>query len=98
MGYRNGCKLDRRNGGIENFNEVSYSIYTNPASNVINIKGVPVVSKAEIYDTIGRKVLSSQIGVNNNTIDVSELKGIYLVNILSQEKRISKILVIKYGV
>ena len=31
----------------------------------------------------------------NNTIDVSELKGIYAVNIHSQEKRITKILVVK---
>jgi hypothetical protein len=50
---------------------------------------------ANFNTKIGRKVLSSQIGVNNNTIDVSELKGIYLVNILSQEKRITKTLVVK---
>ena len=81
--------------GIENFDEASFSIYPNPSSNVINIKGVALGTKVEIYDAIGRKVLSSKIGVNNNTIDVSELKGIYAVNILSQEKRITKILVVK---
>jgi endonuclease I len=81
--------------GIENFNGVSFSIYPNPASNIINIKGVSLNAQVEIYDAIGRKVLSSQIGGNNNTIDVSELQGIYLVNILSQEKRITKILMIK---
>ena len=81
--------------GIENFDEVSFSIYPNPSSNIINIKGVALGTKVEIYDAIGRKVLSSKIGVNNNTIDVSELKGIYGVNIHSQEKRITKILVVK---
>jgi endonuclease I len=83
--------------GIENFNEVSLSIYPNPASNIISIKGVELGSKVEIYDTIGRKVLSSQIDVNNNnnTIHVSELKGIYVVNVISQEKRTTKIIVIK---
>ena len=81
--------------GIENFDEASFSIYPNPSSNVINIKGVALGTKVEIYDAIGRKVLSSKIGVNNNTIDVSELKGIYAVNIHSQEKRITKILVVK---
>jgi endonuclease I len=80
--------------GIENFNDVSFSIYPNPASNIINIKGISRSAQVEIYDAIGRKVLSSQIDVNN-TIDVSKLKGIYLVNILSQEKRITKILVIE---
>jgi hypothetical protein len=41
-------------------------------------------AQVEIYDTIGRKVLSSIIDVNNNIIEVAELKGVYLVNILSQ--------------
>jgi endonuclease I len=80
---------------IENFNEVSFTIYPNPASNSITIKGVSLDIQVEIYDAIGRKVRSSQINVNKNTIDVSELKGIYVVNLLSQEKRITKILVIK---
>jgi endonuclease I len=80
--------------GIEILNEVSLSIYPNPASNMISIKGAELGSKVEIYDTIGRKVLSSKI-VKNNTIDVSELKGIYLVNITSQEKKIARTLVIK---
>jgi endonuclease I len=79
----------------ENFNEVSFSIYPNPASNSITIKGVSLDTQVEIYDAIGRKVQSSQINVNKNTINVSELKGIYVVNILSQEKRITKVLVIK---
>ena len=81
--------------GIQNFNDVSFSIYPNPASNIISIKGVAFGYKVEIYNTMGRKVVSSQIGANNNAIDVSELKGIYLVNILSQEKRITKVLMIK---
>jgi endonuclease I len=80
---------------IENFNEVSFSIYPNPASNIITIKGVSVDTQVEIYNTIGRKVLSSKINANNSTIEVSELKGIYMVNILSQEKKRTKILVIK---
>jgi hypothetical protein len=78
---------------ITKFNEVALSIYPNPTSNII--KGVGLGSTVEIYDTIGRKVLASQIDVNNNTIDVSELKGIYLVNITTQEIRITKIIVIK---
>jgi endonuclease I len=81
--------------GIENFNEVSFSIYPNPASNSIHFKGVVLDTKVEIYDAIGRKVLASQINVNKNTIDVSGLKGIYVVTIFSQEKRTTKILVIK---
>mgnify|MGYP006099973703 FL=1 len=35
--------------GIEKFNEVSFSIYPNPASNIISVKGVDLGSKVEIY-------------------------------------------------
>ena len=80
---------------VEKFNEVSFNIYPNPASNIISITGVSLDTQVKIYDTIGRKVLSVQIDINKNTINVSKLKGIYLVNILSQEKEITKVLVIK---
>ena len=79
--------------GVENFDEVSFGIYPNPAYNFLNINGITLDTKVEIYDVIGRKVLSSKIGVHNKTINISELKGIYLVKILSQEKRMTKILV-----
>jgi hypothetical protein len=39
---------------IENFNEVLFSIYPNPASNSIHFKGVVLDAKVEMYDFIGR--------------------------------------------
>jgi hypothetical protein len=81
--------------GITTFNELSLSIYPNPASNIINIKGLDTKSKVRIYDAIGRKVLESKIDTNNNTVNVSELNGIYLINIMKQEKTITKYLIIK---
>ena len=72
-----------------------FSIYPNPASNSIHFKGVVLDAKVEMYDPIGRMVWASQINVDNKTIDVSKLKGIYVVTILSQEKRSTKVLVVK---
>jgi hypothetical protein len=81
--------------GITTFKELSLSIYPNPASNIINVKGLEKSVKVEIYDTLGRKILESQIDADNNAIDVSELRGMYLVNIVSQEKIITKFIAIK---
>ena len=76
------------------FNDVLLSIYPNPAHSVINVKGLNRGAKIIIYDAIGRKVLVKQIGSNNNAIDVSGLSGIYLVNIVTQEKTIIKFVAI----
>jgi len=77
------------------FNERTISIYPNPAVNIINIKGLDSSAEVNIYDTIGRKVLVAQINLNNNSIDVSGLRGIYLINIIAQEKMITKRIIIK---
>jgi len=47
-----------------------------------------------IYSVLGRKVFESRIDINNNTIDVSKLSGIYLVNIITKEKTFTKKIVI----
>jgi hypothetical protein len=77
------------------FNERSISIYPNPAFNSIHIKGLDSGAEVNIYDAIGRKVLVAQISLNNNSIDVSGLKGVYLIHIIAQEKMITKRVIIK---
>ena len=72
--------------GINDFKRVSLLIYPNPASNNINIKGLNAKAQVNIYDILGRKVLELQIDTDNNTIDVSELKGMHLVSIITLKK------------
>jgi endonuclease I len=81
--------------GMPTFNKLTVSIYPNPASSLINIKGLNASAKVNIYDAIGRKVLSVKIDTNNNTINVSGLSGLHLVNIITEEKMITKHLIIK---
>ena len=76
--------------GVNDFKRVSLIIYPNPASKNISIKGLNAKAQVNIYDTLGRKILELQIDTDNNTIDVSKLKGMYLVNILTQDKFITK--------
>ncbi len=67
------------------------NIYPNPTTDLLNfdITGNILLDKVEIYDTIGKRVLSSQI--NNNSVDVSELTaGVYFVKIYSGENQTTK--------
>ena len=75
--------------------DTSLSIYPNPAQNLINIKGLKGSAKIIIYDLTGRELLTQQINANSNTIVVSELKGIYIVNIIVREKIFKKKILIK---
>ena|SRR5690554_275100 len=75
----------------ETFKEDNLFIYPNPTSDMLyfDITGDISLEKIEIYDTIGKKVLSSQI--NNNSVDVSQLTaGVYFVKIYSGENQITK--------
>ena len=77
------------------FNEKTIRIYPNPASNIINIKGLDSSDEINMYDAIGRKVLVAQINPKINSIDVSGLGGVYLINIIGQEKMVTKRIIIK---
>ena len=77
--------------GVNDFKRVSLIIYPNPASKNISIKGLNAKAQVNIYDTLGRKVLELQIDTDNNTIDVSKLKGMYSVNVVTQDKSVNKL-------
>ncbi|HIC31188.1 MAG TPA: T9SS type A sorting domain-containing protein [Flavobacteriaceae bacterium] len=69
--------------GTETFltNDNSFSVYPNPAKNVINIKGNNNLSNVSVYDLTGKKVIS-QNNLINNKLDVTSLNsGIYLLNL-----------------
>ncbi len=66
-------------------------VYPNPASDMLyfDTTGDILLNKVEIYDTIGKRILSSQ--VNNNSVDISQLNsGVYFVKIYSGESQITK--------
>ncbi len=48
-----------------------------------------------IYDTLGRKVLETKINAKDNDIDVSGLSGMYLINIIYEGKKITKLVAIE---
>ena len=80
-----------------NNNEIdqnNFKIYPNPLTNYINIYSNNEISKIEIYDLFGKKLLAKE-KENLNRFNLSQLSsGVYLVKIFSREiievKRIIK--------
>ncbi|PHS67678.1 MAG: hypothetical protein COB12_02800 [Flavobacterium sp.] len=58
------------------FKESNFNLYPNPAINILNIETNTPFSKAEIYTTLGQKVVESSA----KSIDISNLNaGLYLI-------------------
>lgn len=70
---------------VENINtNTQPDIYPNPATNTIYIKGVANHTKVDIYNTVGRLVLSTQISVGE--VDIHSLPdGTYHMNIADKQ-------------
>ncbi|TDP57807.1 T9SS type A sorting domain-containing protein [Flavobacterium dankookense] len=69
-----------------------FKIYPNPATDFIDIQYDGILSKVEIYDSIGKIVAKT----DKNRIDISNLSiGIYLVKIVNQNGGVSTKRIIK---
>tara|TARA_B110000091_G_scaffold118726_1_gene127891 strand:+ start:1395 stop:2474 length:1080 start_codon:yes stop_codon:yes gene_type:complete len=95
-----GSKINTSWTGEQSLNDTTYNktplrIYPNPTSDFLNIKGLNTSAKVCIYDINGRKLFVTKIDANQNSIDVSMLSGIYLLDIITLEKKITKIVIIK---
>lgn len=61
----------------------NFSVYPNPTKNTISIRSSVSIDKAEVFNVIGKKVISST-RFENNSIDVSKLsKGVYFLKVTS---------------
>lgn len=71
----------------------SVKVYPNPASTEINISSKLNLDKVELYDILGKRIISKV--KNLETIDVNDLKsGFYVLKIYSEEKSVTKKVVI----
>ena len=65
---------------VNNNELLSFSMYPNPASNRLNISAKETIQNAQIFNILGKKVMSFDINKNSESIDVSSLaSGIYLI-------------------
>ena len=69
------------------------SVYPNPANEFVKISSSVDINKVEIYNLLGKKVISTSKLTNNN-LDVSSLsKGVYLMKLTSGESVASRKLI-----
>lgn len=60
----------------------SFSVYPNPTSGILNIKGLTQNTDVAIYSIAGQLILKDKINLTDSKINVSELSsGIYFLNI-----------------
>ena len=74
--------------GLEEANAVTYSLYPNPTSNIINISASEEVTNVKVYNTLGQEIWQG----NTNKIDLSKSEsGVYFAVIrLANDKIISE--------
>ena len=65
---------------VDNNALLGFSMYPNPASNILNISAKEVIQNAAVYNVLGKKVMSLEINKSSESIDISNLaSGIYLI-------------------
>ncbi len=65
---------------VESVKNISFNIYPNPATSIINIKGDAVINKTKLYNSVGNIV--SVYNGDTKQIPVSSLKkGIYILSV-----------------
>lgn len=64
-----------------------FSLFPNPSSGMIYIRGSLLISKVEVYNTIGQLILEkAQIQAENTSVDLSHAsKGIYVIRIYTEK-------------
>ena len=94
-GTKKGSNWSKEVLRIESFKETDLSVYPNPATNKVHLKGFGKKAKVTIYNTVGKLVLTSNIDTNTTVIDVSGFSGMYLIHVITSEKKTVKLIVIQ---
>lgn len=74
---------------VEELSDDGLTIYPNPASDFINIRGLKKEVDATIYELTGKIILKKTLSSEDNIIDVSNIpNGTYIINIDNKNRRI----------
>ncbi len=69
--------------GIEDYTNLDFKYYPNPATNVLNVNAKNDISSITLTNMMGQQVLSVTPNMQETTIDIAHLpQGIYMMNVL----------------
>jgi hypothetical protein len=72
-----------------------FSVYPNPAKNILNINSKTEISNVKLFDITGKKVLEAN-KLNNNQVNINSLKtGLYLLQIMDVNKNVTTKKIVK---
>ncbi|PWK18306.1 endonuclease [Xanthomarina spongicola] len=78
-----------QNLSVEEAQELRVSLYPNPTSGRLFIKGINTETKIEVFSVDGRQLMSQVID-SNSFIDLNYTSGLYLVKITSENRSVIK--------
>jgi hypothetical protein len=62
--------------------ESNIKIYPNPTDHILNLDSSITINRIEVFDALGKKVLTKQLNSNDSSINVSKLStGFYVIKI-----------------
>lgn len=68
--------------GTTQFSTFKFSVYPNPTSDQLNLSAARTISKVELFNILGQRVLSNTVNANQKQLDLSNLQnGLYLMEV-----------------
>jgi hypothetical protein len=78
--------VDARTLSVAGLNRSEFKVSPNPSDDVWNINGTTLISEVQVFDVLGKNVLSIQPNQTSTEINASNLKsGLYLARISSTQ-------------
>ncbi len=81
--------------GIDDVDVAQIKVYPNPTSRGVYISGINNPASVEVFTVDGRKVYTENISVGNSYLNINVSPGMYLLNIVSEERTIVKKIIVE---
>ncbi len=81
--------------GIDDVDVAQIKVYPNPTSRGVNISGINNPASVEVFAVDGRKVYTENISGGNSYLNINVSPGMYLLNIVSEERTIVKKIIVE---
>ncbi|MEY8869169.1 endonuclease [Meridianimaribacter flavus] len=81
--------------GIDDVDVAQIKVYPNPTSRGVRISGINNPASVEVFTVDGRKVYTENISGGNSYLNINVSPGMYLLNIVSEERTIVKKIIVE---
>lgn len=81
--------------GIDDVDVAQIKVYPNPTSKGVYLSGINNPASVEVFAVDGRKVYTENISGGNSYLNINVSPGMYLLNIVSEERTIVKKIIVE---